>query len=141
MKPIAIMNPEKINITYSDKPRDTIEILLPDGRVLQGPRNLQVAEYFKALPEWKHPLIVGAVVNRELSELTYPISMDSKARPLTVASSDVARIYRRSLTFLLAAALVALFPEGTLNVHHSVFWDGYYCQVIGRPPLPSEEIM
>lgn len=140
MKPIAIMNPEKINITCSDKPRDTIEILLPDGRVLQGPRNLPVAEYFKALPEWEHPLIVGAVVNSELRELTYPISMDSKARPLTVASSDGARIYRRSLTFLLAAAFVDLFPEGTLNVDHSVFSGGYYCQVSGRPPLTQEEI-
>lgn len=123
-----------------EKPRDTVEIHLPDGRVLQGPRNLPVAEFLKALPEWENPLIVGAIVNYELRELTYPIQMDSKVTPLTMASSDGARIYRRSLTFLLEAAFVDLFPAGALNVDHSVSSGGYYCQVNGRPPLTSQEI-
>jgi uridine kinase len=127
-------------IISRDKPRDTVEIHLPDGRVLQGPRNLPVAEFLKVLPEWEHPLIVGAVVNHDLRELTFPISMDSKVTPLTMASSDGARIYRRSLTFLLEAAFVDLFPAAALNVDHSVSSGGYFCQVSGRPPLSSQEI-
>ncbi len=127
-------------IISCDKPRNTVEIHLPDGRVLQGPRNLPVAEFLKALPDWENPLIVGAIVNHELRELTYPISMDSKVTPLNIASADGARIYRRSLTFLLEAAFVDLFPTGALNVDHSVSSGGYYCQVSGRPALTYQEI-
>lgn len=134
------MSQNGLLIITRDKPRDTVEVHLPDGRILQGPRNLPVAEFLKALPEWGNPLIVGAVVNNELRELTFPISMDSKVTPLTMADSDGARIYRRSLTFLLEAAFVDLFPEGALNVDHSVSSGGYYCQVSGRPPLTSQEI-
>jgi uridine kinase len=133
---------QKVNplIVHCDKLRDTVELLLADGRVLQGPRNLPVAEYLKALPEWEHPPIVGVIVNHELRELTYPISMDSKVRPLSMSSSDGARIYRRSLTFLLEAAFVDLFPDGALNVDHSVSSGGYYCQVSGRDALSDREI-
>lgn len=127
-------------IVTCEKPRDTVEILLSDGRVLEGPRNLPVAEYLKELPEWGNPPIVGAVVNHELRELTYPIAMDSKVKALTMSDSDGARIYRRSLTFLLGAAFVDLFPQIVLNVDHSVSSGGYYCQVNGRPPLSEKEI-
>lgn len=122
------------------QPRDEVEVHLPDGRVLQGKRNTPVGEFLKALPEWDNPLIVGAIVNHELRELTYPISIESKVVPLTMASADGARIYRRSLTFLLEAAFEELFPEAVLAVDHSVTSGGYYCQVGGRQPLNEAEL-
>ncbi|MCX7976068.1 MAG: nucleoside kinase [Bellilinea sp.] len=122
------------------QPRDEVEVHLPDGRVLQGKRNTPVGEFLKALPEWDDPLIVGAIVNHELRELTYPISMESKVVPLTMASADGARIYRRSLTFLLEAAFEELFPDAVLAVDHSVTSGGYYCQVGGRQPLDEAEL-
>ena len=54
-------------------PRSTVEIHLPDGRVLCGPRNTPVEKFLCTLPEADNPPIVGAVVNGELRELTYPI--------------------------------------------------------------------
>ncbi|HAD07442.1 MAG TPA: nucleoside kinase [Anaerolineaceae bacterium] len=122
------------------QPRDEVEVHLPDGRVLQGKRNTPVGEFLKALPEWDNPLIVGAIVNHELRELTYPISIESKVVPLTMASADGARIYRRSLTFLLEAAFEELFPGAVLAVDHSVTSGGYYCQVGGRQPLTEAEL-
>ncbi len=122
------------------KPRATVEIHLPDGRVLQGRRNTPVGEFLKVLPEWDNPPIVGAIVNDELRELTYPITMESRVVPLTMASADGARIYRRSLTFLLEAAFEEIFPDGILTVDHSVTSGGYYCQVGGRPPLTDREL-
>ena len=53
---------------------------------------------------------------------------------------DGARIYRRSLTFLLEMAFADLYPEANLYVDHSVASGGYYCQVAGRLPLSDSEL-
>lgn len=131
---------ESLRVRQVLQPRETVEIHLPDGRVFSGPRHTPVGEFLKALPEWDNPPIVGAVVNGELRELTYPISMDARVRPVTMADADGARIYRRSITFLLEAAFEELFPQAILTVDHSVAFGGYYCQVSGRPPLSEAEI-
>jgi uridine kinase len=121
-------------------PRDTVEIVLPDGKVLSGPRNAPVGKFIKLLEEEDIPPIVGAIVNGELRELTYPIKMDASVRPVTMGEADGMRIYRRSLTFLLETAFEHLFPGGILTVDHSVASGGYYCQVSGRPPLSRDEL-
>jgi uridine kinase len=119
-------------------PRHTVQIHLPNGQTLEGPRGTSVGTFLSALD---HPsLLVGAIVNDELRELTYPIHMEAKVTPVLLDSADGARIYRRSLTFLLEKAFVDLFPEGTLYVDHSVASGGYFCQVSGRAPLSESEI-
>jgi len=75
-----------------------------------------------------------------LRELTYPIEMDARVRPITMASADGMRIYRRSLTFLLAAGFEELYPEAELTVDHSIASGGYFCEVNGRPALSSNEL-
>src|SRR5690606_16475639 len=134
------MMTETLHISQVLQPRETVEIHLPDGRVFSGPRHTPVGEFLKALPEWDNPPIVGAVVNGELRELTYPISMDSRVRPVTMADADGARIYRRSITFLLEAAFSELFPDAGLTIDHSVSSGGYFCQVSQRQPLSDEEL-
>lgn len=120
------------------EPKKEVEIHLPDGRVLSGPRGAMVGEFLSAL---EHDVLpVGAVVNGELRELTYPIRIESKVQPVEMDSADGARIYRRSLTFLLEKAFADLFPDGILYVDHSVASGGYYCQVTGRDPLSKSEI-
>lgn len=124
-----ITNPPSI---HQSTLRETVEIILPDGRVFSGPRNTPVGNFLHLLPEWTDPQIVGAVINGELRELTYPITMDSKVQPLSMSTPDGARIYRRSLTYLLVAAFEALFPSASLDVDHSVSSGGYYCTVRGE---------
>jgi len=121
-------------------PRETVEIYLPDGRVLDGPRNVAVERFLRTLPEADNPPIVGAVVNDELRELTYPIKMDATVRPVTMSEADGMLIYRRSLIFLLEAAFEERFPQGELLVDHSVSSGGYYCEVFDRPPFSIEEL-
>ncbi len=121
------------------EPRPTIEVHLPDGRVLEGPRGTQLEAFLKPLEDPEKP-VVGAVVNGELRELTYALDMDARVRPVTMGEADGMRIYRRSLTFLLAAAFEELFPGAQLNVDHSVASGGYFCQVSGRPPLDEKEL-
>lgn len=119
--------------------RATVQIHLPDGRVLEGPRGSQLADFLAQEDSIQAP-IVGGIVNGELRELTYPIGTDSRVKPVTMGSPDGMRIYRRSLTFLLAAAFEELFPEASLTVDHSIASGGYYCQVRGRSPFNDQEL-
>jgi uridine kinase len=54
--------------------------------------------------------------------------------------ADGARIYRRSLIFLLEIAFAELFPKGKLTIDHSVSSGGFYCQVTGHGGLTQEEL-
>ena len=131
---------ENLPIISRKKLRKTIEVTLPDGRIFSGPRGTCLEAFMKVLPEWDNPQIVGAVVNGDLRELTYPLMMDAKVTPLAMNSADGARIYRRSLTFLLVAAFDGLFPNFKLTVDHSVSSGGYFCQVSGREQLTFKEL-
>jgi uridine kinase len=126
---------EKINLV---SPRSSVEIQLPDGRVLSGPRGATAGTFLETL-EYDAQLI-AAVVNGDLRELTYPINIESRVIPITMSDPDGARIYRRSLTFLLEMAFNDLFPNSTLFVDHAVASGGYYCQVTGHQPLSESEI-
>ncbi len=121
-------------------PRSTIEVHLPDGRAIQGPRGKPVGDFLSLIANEVPAPIVGAIVNNELRELTYPILMDSKVRPVTMSDADGARIYRRSLVFMLESTFDSCFPGAVLTVDHSVASGGYYCQVSGRAPLNNDEL-
>ncbi|MGB8982384.1 MAG: nucleoside kinase [Anaerolineales bacterium] len=126
---------EQINLIT---PRSSVEIHLPDGRVLSGPRGAQVGDFLAAVESESQ--VVAAVVNGDLRELTYPVNIEARVIPVTMSDPDGARIYRRSLTFLLEMAFNDLFPDGVLFVDHAVASGGYYCQVTGRQPLSRSEI-
>lgn len=119
-------------------PRSTVEIHLPDARVLSGPRGAQVGDFLAAIEHDSQ--LVAAVVNGDLRELTFPIHMDSRVKPVTMSSPDGTRIYRRSLTFLLEMVFADMYPDATLFIDHSVASGGYYCQVKGRKPLSETEL-
>lgn len=128
-------------IVILPEPRAVVEVILDDGRVLSGKRGTPLEGFLKALPEWSSRDFMGAVVNGELRELTYPIKTESHVRPLTMRDTDGSRIYRRSVTFLLAAAFDDLFSGADLAVDHSLSSGAFYCEVVGRAPLSREEIL
>jgi uridine kinase len=120
--------------------RKTIEIIFPDGKVHTGYRGDTLEALLKDLPEMDNPPVVGAVVNGELRELTFPVELDSRVRLITMGDDDGARIYRRSVTFLLEAAFEELFPDALMTLDHSVSAGGYYCQVSAREPITQPEL-
>jgi len=132
---------EKNNIYQQiSNPRDTVEINLPNNRVLSGPRGGKLIDFLKVLPEWKSPPIVGAVVDGDLRELTFPVQKDVMVRPVTMVDSDGSKIYRRSLTFLLETVFESQFPNNYLTIDYSVPNGGYFCRVLDRSPLNNMEI-
>ncbi len=134
-----------MNIQHS-KQRETIQAILPDGRIFEGKRGATVEDFFKAacLNEESH--YVAAHVNGKLRELSTPLQGDATLAPITMALSDGVRIYRRSLSFLMIAAAAECFPNDIITVHHSMPFGGYYCerkcrQTPAEPtPLDSTEL-
>jgi len=123
----------------STSARETIQIQLPDGVVLEGPRGAKLESFINGISSPEVP-IVGAIVDWELRELTYSINRDAEVRFVTMSEPDGMRIYRRSLTFLLAAAFDELFPEAKLYVDHSISSGGYFCRVVDREALDESEL-
>jgi uridine kinase len=116
------------------------QIHLPDGSVLAGPRGTPVGSFLRTLGNFENPLMVGAIVNGELRELTYPIDIESIVIPVTMADADGARIYRRSLTFFVEAAFHEIYPGATLTVDHSIASGGFFCKVLDKVKLDSKSL-
>ena len=129
------MTKKQIHIATSSP---TVQIHLPDGRALTGPRGAKVGDFLEAVKKDFDAPIVAAIVNAELHELTYPIEIESRVQPVTMNTADGARIYRRSLVFLLEMAFAELFPASKLTIDHSLSSGGYFCQVGERALTPSE---
>ena len=137
---VGEMKSKNPGIQIDEKKRDSVEVVMADGTILSGPRYTPVGDFMKVYQNPEAPLIVGAIVNNNLRELTYPLSSDATVSPINMSDSDGARIYRRSLTFLLEVAFLELFPEWSLTIDHSVSSGAYYCHVPEQQPLKGEAL-
>jgi len=113
----------------SEKARNTVELTLEDVRVITGQRYGTLESFAQVVQVEGEPIIVGAILDGSLRELTYKMERDGRGSFISMADEDGARIYRRSLTFLLEVAFKRLFPNGFLTIDHSVSSGGYYCHV------------
>ncbi|HID88423.1 MAG TPA: nucleoside kinase, partial [Anaerolineae bacterium] len=125
---------------WASKPRETVQALFPDGRTFEAPIGTPVEAFVRtAYPD--HPIpIIAALVNRELRELAYPLRRDADIVPVFLSDSDGVRIYRRSLAFLMVAAISELYPDLQVVVDHSLPFGGYFCRVLGREGFSAEEL-
>jgi uridine kinase len=57
-----------------------------------------------------------------------------------MATSDGMRIYRRSLCFLLVAAVDEVFPGTRIVVDHSLTVGGLFCHILGREAFTADEV-
>lgn len=120
--------------------RRTVQAIFPDGRVFEGPVGTALSDFIRAA--YPDPLVpaMAAVVGGELRELSHPLHEDASVRPVFLTDSEGIRIYTRSLSFLLLAAVADLFPGVRLIIDHSAPFGGYYCRVAGRPPFSEGEL-
>jgi uridine kinase len=122
------------------QPSPNVELHLPDGRTLSASRGTKVGEFLAPVQADFPAPIVAAIINNQIHELTYSIEIESNCQPVTMDTADGARIYRRSLVFLLEMAFAQLFQIGCLNIDHSVSSGGFYCEVKERAPLTDDEL-
>ncbi|MCA9932278.1 MAG: Flp pilus assembly complex ATPase component TadA [Ardenticatenaceae bacterium] len=124
----------------SASPRSDVQARFPDGRAFNGPVGSTIEAFVKAA-DWQAPgVVVAALLNGRLRELSRRLHHDADIVPITTADSDGVRIYRRSLSFLLIAAAAQLFPKHTISIHHSMPFGGYYCERDDQQPLDPAEL-
>jgi uridine kinase len=121
-------------------PNPNVELHLPNGKTLSAPRGTKVGDFLAPVQADFPAPIVAAIINNQIHELTYPIEIESNCQPVSMESADGARIYRRSLVFLLEMAFGQLFEAGCLNIDHSVSSGGFYCEVNERAPFTVDEL-
>jgi uridine kinase len=92
------------------------------------------------VPECGLPWL-GALVNNDVCSLDYPLVANADVRPISFLNRHGSRIYRRTLSFLLAKTIRSCFSDAKFAVEHSL-GNGYYCsfQVNGNPGIRSHEL-
>ena len=121
-------------------PRDTVQVRLDDRRILEGPLGTPLEIFVSKIREPDKPPVVAALVDGELRELTYQICKDVDVRLLSNATSDGKRIYQRSLSLLMLAAVHDLYPEARITIEHAVTMAGLLCETHGRLPFTPEQV-
>ncbi len=99
-----------------------------NGKPLEVNKGITIQEIANQQQKAEKPLIVAAIVDNRVRELTYALEMDSIVNPIDLSMKDGIRIYLRSLTFVFIRACRELFPECKVSVEHS-FGGGLYCEV------------
>ncbi len=123
----------------SAQPRTTVQMRFPDGGVLEGPLGTTLEAFTRAFYDAPF-MVIAALANGRLRELTYAPRGDEFIEPLEIASSEGIRIYRRSLSFLLVTAAQELYPRAEIFIDYSIPAGGYFCQVLGDPQFSTEEL-
>ena len=125
---------------YLTERRATVQARLPDGRVLEGPRGAPLEAFIQAAAYPPEQRVVAALMNGRLRELCFPLMEDADLVPVTTSDNDGARIYRRSLSFLMIAAAAEVLPGQVITIHHSMPFGGYYCERGDGQRLTDEEL-
>ena len=122
-------------------PRADAHITFADGRAFSAPVGARLGDYIQAATadDGLAPAI-AAIRDGKLVELSSPVHRDASVAPVRIDTTDGARIYRRSLTFLLIAVARRQFPEARVYVEHTVPAGGYFCRVEGRAPFSVDEL-
>ncbi len=127
----------------SKPPQELVQVQFEDGLTLSGPKGTTVEPFVWRMlgdrPDVVFPM--GVLVDGRLRELTFPVQRNVSVQIVNVQHPDGARIYRRSLTFLLLDAMRHVFPQARVAVEHSLPFGGYYCTVTERSPLTEDELV
>lgn len=125
---------------YLTQLRPTVQARFPDGRVFEGPRGAPIEHFILAADLPKQERVVASLMNGHLRELCFPLQEDADLIPVTTATNDGARIYRRSLSFLMIVAAAEVLPNQVITILHSMPFGGYYCERDDGRRLTDEEL-
>lgn len=122
------------------KDMPTVDILLPDNTIITATASKSLLELSTAVAKHFPSAIVAAMVNEKLRDLYYVPEGPAVIKFLDLTTKEGARIYQRSLTFLLIYATHVLFPEAKIFVEHSL-GKGLYCEIDKSPALSAADVV
>lgn len=105
----------------------TINVQFPSGKIITTAYGTPVFQIIAGteIDKTSFP-VVGAFINNEVVSLSFKVEVNAEIKPVLLNSAIGARIYRRTLCFLLAMAVNKLFPERRLVIGHSLGRSYYY---------------
>lgn len=130
----------EIPVVYRTDLRPTVQGRFADGRVFEGLRGTPLEEFIVVAELPKDERVVATLMNGRLRELCFPLQEDADLVPITTATNDGSRIYRRSLSFLMIAAAAEVLPDQVITILHSMPFGGYYCERDNGIRLTDDEL-
>lgn len=117
-----------------------VNIKLESGKEKIIPYGTRVYEVFNDILNVKteNP-VIAAKINNELVSLSFKIEINAFVEAVRLHSAPGIRLYRRSLSFILAKASVNLFPERHLIISHSL-GDSYYYYYNDQDKISDKDI-
>lgn len=76
--------------------------------------------------------VAAVIIDNQLEDLSFVLDQDCDLELVDISSEMGARIYRRSVVFMLIRACRTLFPHSELIVKHSLS-NGLYCELEDMP--------
>jgi uridine kinase len=135
------MTNHNTEITIAE-PRATIRVTLDNGVVLEGPVGAPAGDFLNFIADQLEddaPLM-GAIVDGQLRELSFPLKRDADLAPVQLSGSDGGRIYRRSLVLLMTTAAEELWQKSNVSVRYAVPDGGFYCTRLDDKPFTKEQL-
>jgi uridine kinase len=118
-----------------------VRVTMPDGAAVSCPYGTRVEDIIgKREAEDSNNPLVAALVNNKLVSLTFKVEINAQLEPVRLRSHYGNRIYRRSLSYLLAMAAAEVFPDRHLIIGHSL-GDGYYYYFEGMAEVEEKDVV
>lgn len=107
-----------------------LKITCPDKKQIEVSDGISLRELSLEYENFYNTKIVAAKVNNDIKELSYKLNEDAIVEFITLKHYDGARIYTRSMCFLLILAVKELYPDKEVLISHSIS-KGVYCELKG----------
>jgi len=104
---------------------ETIKVTLPDGKVIEPAKGVNLGELAKSIAISLGKKAVGAVVDGATLDLHVGLDRDAKVKFVTEADPEALDVVRHSCAHLLAQAVKRLWPEAKFGVG-PVIENGFY---------------
>jgi threonyl-tRNA synthetase len=124
---------------------EQIHVTLPDGSVKDVPKGTTPAEIARSIsPRLADAALVARVAapndgEGELIDLRRPLEQDVKLRILTEKDPDSLFVFRHSAAHLLAAAVMALYPNVKLGIGPPID-TGFFYEFLRDEPFTPEDL-
>lgn len=121
--------------------QQTISVKLENGERIECAPHTAVKMLAGRLKDEQTGLhYVGALFNNEVVSLSFTLETDGDVRFLALDDPRGWRIYRRSVSFLLAMVVHQLYPKSEFTVEHSL-GTGFYCSFeLDGSPITAEQV-
>lgn len=130
---------QKVKVEDKADEKAMISITLADGSKRQIKKGTPIMELAKEIPMIDDLPYICASVNNEIQSLDYVPEMDCKINFLNYTSPHGRDCYRRSITFVLARAVMELYRNARLTIDHSI-GNGFYYDLFTDVPVSEKTL-